>query len=373
MVRRRELLHICNGFTSPSYYFMIRALFLLVILSTYTHCASAQLNRQQIKRNNNRLATYTGNIRNKFGTHNRYFELGLSFNTLNYFGDLAPAPSTFSTDIGLTKPAVGLSVGLRIGPRQSIQSSLTYGSIHGADQESADPHDTGNGLYRYQRNLSFRNRITELSVVFILDLLQNKSSYIDRAAITPYVFGGIAVFHHNPQALVPSTDLNGNPLPQAGTWVNLRPLGTEGQHANLEPGDANYGIKPYKLIQPAVPLGIGVRIRLANQFNLASEIAMRYLFTDYLDDVSRNYVDLGVFGNNELAKALSYRSNELATADYAYTSPYDGNTYHVLRGYGSESKSNVRGNKDNRDIYTVFTLRISYLLDAHHFRRPKYR
>ncbi len=44
--------------------------------------------------------------------------------------------------------------------------------------------------------------------------------------------------------------------------------------------------------------------------DLWADIGFRYTFTDYLDDVSENYVDLGVFDNN-LARAMSYRSNEL--------------------------------------------------------------
>jgi hypothetical protein len=349
---------------------------LVVLIAVVCWCNDAvyaQLSRSQIKRNNNRLSTYSGSIRNKFGTNNRYYSIGISFNTLNYFGDLAPAPTRLSTDIGLTKPAIGLTFGYRIGAWQTLQASFTYGGIQGSDAESADKNDGSNGIYRYQRNLSFRNRIKELSLVVVVDLFANKADYLSRSNWTPYVFAGIAVFHHNPQAQVPKTDLQGTPFPNAGEWVDLRPLGTEGQYSKLNKGDANHGISPYSLIQPAIPFGVGVRFRVADKLDVSSEFAMRYLFTDYLDDVSQNYVDLGALGDDELAKALSYRSNEVATGTYTYTSNYDGRNYSVLPGYGSEHKDNQRGNKDDRDIYTVFTLRVSYLLEIHHFRRPKFR
>jgi hypothetical protein len=351
----------------------MRLLLLLFTLVFYSHLATAQLSRNQIKRNNYRIATYTGNVKNKFGAHRQYFSLGISLNALNYFGDLAPVPKNFSTNPSLTKPAIGFSYALRIGPRQTIQASFAYGGIRGSDNLSADKNDNINGLYRYQRNLSFRNRIKELSVVMVIDYFKNNSVYLNRVSWTPYAFAGVAIFHHNPQAQVPATDLNGNRFSNAGEWVNLQPLGTEGQHAKLNKGDANYSIQPYKLIQPAIPFGVGARFRLNDQFDLSSEFSVRYLFTDYIDDVSRNYVDLGAFGNNELTKALSYRSNEIATPNQQYISNYDGRSYSVLQGYGMENKSNVRGNKNNNDLYTVFTVRVTYLMDKHHFKRPKYR
>ncbi len=44
------------------------------------------------------------------------------------------------------------------------------------------------------------------------DLYQNTLFHTNRVKWTPYGFVGIAAFMHNPQALAPATDLNGNPL-----------------------------------------------------------------------------------------------------------------------------------------------------------------
>jgi hypothetical protein len=167
-------------------------------------------------------------------------------------------------------------------------------------------------------------------------------------------------------------DLNGNPFPNAGDWVDLQPLGTEGQNANLLESDVNHGIKEYKNIQFAIPFGIGARFRLNEVLDFSVEFGFRYLFTDYIDDVSQNYVDLGVFGSNELAKALSYRGNEInPTNTFTYTGR-DGNSYNVIPGYGHESPDNWRGHKDDKDIYTVTTLRISYIVGKT-FNRAKFR
>lgn len=347
-------------------YFLLAAFF----ISGITWDAAAQMNRKNIKKNNKRIASYRGR-KSHFGKEKVYNMLGVSINSLNYFGDLSPTPKRISTDLSLTRPAIGFSFTHRFGPRYQLQTAFTYGGIRGSDTESADQSDTENGIFRYNRNLSFRNRIKELSVIAQVDLWENMSTYISRVQWTPYLYAGVSVFHHNPQAKAPATDAAGNPTGAAGKWVDLQPLGTEGQFANLQPGDANYGIKPYKRIQPAIPIGIGARFRINEVMDIAAEWGFRYTFTDYLDDVSRNYVDLGVFGNNHLARAMSYRSNEIATPSYTYTGR-DGATYTVLPGYGSEYFENVRGNKNNRDIFMVTTVRLTYILGKT-FHRAKFR
>lgn len=335
------------------------------------HC---QLNRKAIKKNNRRIGNYRGK-KSHFGKDKIYNAVGFSLNALNYYGDLAPKPSRFSTDISFTRPAIGISFAHRFGPRYTLMASFAYGTLRGSDLESADRGDLSNGFHRSNRNLSFRNRIKELSVVASLDLFENMSTYISRVKWTPYAFAGISVFHHNPQAQVPLTQLDGTPFDNAGTWVNLKPLGTEGQYADLRETDVNYGIKPYKLIQPAIPMGVGARFRINEVMDFAAEIGFRYVFTDYLDDVSRNYVDLGVFGDDELAKALSYRSNEIAENQSLLRptpSTVDGRVYNLLPGYGSEHPENVRGDSSDRDIFMVTTFRLTYIIGKT-FHRAKFR
>ncbi|HTE32150.1 MAG TPA: DUF6089 family protein [Chryseolinea sp.] len=333
---------------------------LAVLLISFVYEADAQISRRSVKKNNRKMSSYRGR-KSWFGKEKRYNMLGLSVSALNYYGDLSPKPTRFSTDISFTRPALGLVFAHRFGPRYALTGSFMYGTLKGSDSESADQGDTSNGVYRYQRNLSFRNRIKELSVVASFDLFPNSATYISRVKWTPYAFLGAAAMLHNPQAIAPAEDLKGNPLPDAGKWVDLKPLGTEGQNAQLLASDANSGIKDYKKLQVAIPFGIGVRFKINEIFDFSIETGFRYLFTDYIDDVSSNYVDLGVFGNDELAKAMSYRSNEIATPTTTYTAR-DGQSYAVLSGYGSEMNDNVRGSKNQKDIYMVTTLKITYIL-----------
>jgi hypothetical protein len=334
--------------------------------------AYGQMNRRTVKRNNRRISHYKGR-KSHFGKEKRYNMVGFSLSALNYYGDLAPRPSRFSTDISFTRPAIGLSFTHRFGPRYSLTGNFMYGTLKGSDHESADKHDATNGMYRYDRNLSFRNRIKEFSVVATFDLWQNMSTYISRVKWTPYAFLGIAGFFHNPQAKAPKYEVDGvTPLKEAGRWVDLQPLGTEGQHSTLQKGDVNYGIHKYHKFQPAIPYGIGVRIRLNQVMDFAAELGFRYTFTDYLDDVSKNYVDLGVFKNNELAKAMSYRTNEVVTPTNPTYVGRDGKTYLVLDGYGREYKENKRGDKKSKDTYMVTTFKLTYIIGKT-FHRAKFR
>lgn len=342
-----------------------------VLLTTVDHDVYGQMNRRNIKKNNKRISSYRGR-KSHFDKNKVYNAIGISLNAFNYYGDLSPSPKTLSTDISLTRPAIGVSFIHRFGPRYQLVGSFMYGGIRGSDNDSADPEDTQSGIYRYNRNLSFRNRIKELSAVAQIDLFENQSTYISRVKWTPYLYAGLAVFHHNPQAQVPEFHVDGvTPFSNAGEWVDLQPLGTEGQHADLLDTDVNADLKPYKRIQFAIPFGLGARFRLNEVMDLAAEFGFRYTFTDYLDDVSGNYVDLGVFGTDELAKAMSYRSFEVTAGNYSYVGR-DGQTYTVLVGYGSEHPDNVRGNSDNKDIYMVTTVRLTYILGKT-FHRAKFR
>jgi hypothetical protein len=104
------------------------------------------------------------------------------------------------------------------------------------------------------------------------------------------------------------------------------------------------------------------------------------LFTDYIDDVSKDYVDLGVFGNNELAKAMSYRTNEVpgVTPTYTYTGKGGNGTYTVLPGYGhvnapgTSEPFNMRGSSNDKDIFMVTTIKLTYILGKT-FHRAKFR
>jgi hypothetical protein len=336
--------------------------------------ATAQFNRKSIKKNNRRMATFRG--KKHFGRDKVYSGVGFSVNALNYFGDLSPLPSKISTDISFTKPGFGISFFHRFGPRYTLIGQFMFGTLKGSDAESANKGDLSNGVFRYQRNLSFRNQIKELTIVAVFDLFENNGTYISRVKWTPYAFIGGSLFLHNPQAIAPPTYLDGTVDPKAGQWIDLQPLGTEGQNATLAQTDANYGIKPYSLVQFAVPFGVGARFRLNEVLDLWADIGFRYTFTDYLDDVSRNYVSLDKI-SDPMAQALSYRTNEILgqpapNAPGIHHYVINGKDVYTWPGYGSEAKENWRGKSNANDIFMVTSIKVTYILGAT-FHRAKFR
>jgi hypothetical protein len=126
-----------------------------------------------------------------------------------------------------------------------------------------------------------------------------------------------------------------------------------------------------------VPVGIGARFRINEVLDVWADVGFRYTFTDYLDDVSRSYVDLDKL-DSPLAQAMSYRTNELPVGTGPGKRPVattlSGNSgILTVNGYGSEGTGvNIRGNKSDKDIYVVTSIRVTYILGAT-FHKAKFR
>ncbi len=82
-----------------------------------------------------------------------------------------------------------------------------------------------------------------------------------------YFFAGVGGFYFDPRAQFNNT------------WVQLQPLGTEGQGL---PG----GAEEYKNIQLCIPMGVGLRRAFTKQWSGGLELQYTKTFTDYIDDVS---------------------------------------------------------------------------------------
>jgi len=198
--------------------------------------------------------------------------LGIS----NYSGDLVEK----KVDLKYTRPALGILVRKDFNRYFSLRGAITYGVAAGADSTNANSALVA-------RNLSFRSRIIEFALIGELNFLD-----IDEKGFTPYVFAGIAGFGFDPQA-----------KDQSGNWVRLRRLGTEGQGLPQYPDRL-----PYDMFTVSIPFGVGFKALLSDRWTLGFEVGFRPTITDYLDDVSKTYVD-----QNTL---LAYRGQ--ASVDMAY-------------------------------------------------------
>ncbi len=228
----------------------------------------------------------------------QYATVGLGGGSSHYYGDLSPYSS----------PWVGIYTNVRwngtvnytrhLTPKLSARVSASYIRLYGDDNVYASKYKK-NASFRILRNLNFRNDVKEIAITGLYNLApQYGKGPNGRNKYMPYAVFGVALFGHNPQALGEHSGV------ERGPWVDLKPLNTGGQ--------GQIGAKkPYSYVSVAIPLGLGVRYKLNNNFDLAFEGGIRLTYFDYLDDVGADsYPDPSSF-TSPLAAKMSYRADEL--------------------------------------------------------------
>ncbi len=379
---------------------------LMAILIVLPETADAQ--RRKRRKSSRNIGSFSGSKR-LFNPEISYYGVGGGINALNYFGDIAPTSGFASTDISFTRPGFNIYVKQKFGDRYHWRTNFMWGRLQSSDVETVGTKNfTQENANRYLRNLSFRNDIWELSFTGQIDMFKHSGRFSSRAPMNLYLFGGAGIIYHNPKGQVPDfyyggayADAPGDkiPLENAGEWVSLRSLGTEGQFFSGAAKDSLQKIygkevdKPYSRIQIVIPVGVGARYKLSNNLDLALEISYRHTFTDYLDDVGGEYVDLGGF-DDPVAAAMSDRSNQFSQAEFEqireflytprvdnYTSAINPDlTWSRAAGYGNSAgfgnddpRSNIRGNSNDNDIYIVTNIQLTYILGGSSVRGAKFR
>ena len=186
-------------------------------------------------------------------------ELGFKGGVSYYTGDLN------SDHFSSSNPAASFIVRRNLDRRFSLKGEVGIMSI------DADDRNSDNSV-RLDRGLHFRSQIQELSSQIEFNFLPFETGSV-LYNWTPFIFGGISLYNFNPQAE------NSN-----GQWVDLQPLGTEGQGTTAYPDR-----KKYSRTQIALPMGGGVKFTLNDRLNLMLSFSGRKTYTDYLDDVSTTY------------------------------------------------------------------------------------
>ncbi|CAN5306948.1 hypothetical protein BH09BAC4_BH09BAC4_35740 [soil metagenome] len=208
-----------------------------------------------------------------------YSSVSFGGGTSTYFGDLAGYRKPFKTLFMLPRWNVGLGYTRQFTPHFAARAMFTWARITGDDYKY-NKNDIEDNLVQYARNLHFRNDLKEFAVTGIYNFKADGRNPDNRAKFTPYVFAGIALLAHSPEARTPVTT-----EPGSQEWVKLQPLHTEGQ------GQPGFD-KPYSLVTVSIPAGVGVRYRLNDSFTIGAELGLRVTLTDYLDDVGDgNYAD----------------------------------------------------------------------------------
>ncbi len=248
-------------------------------------------------------------------------EVGLTLGMTQFLGDLGGGrgdgrPFFFDTDWRFSRPAIGLYYRHHYSDIFRLTGAFNFTQVKGDDAASTNPG-------REARGLHFKSNIWE---------------FYGQAEVSPfkrmmmpkkwdiYMFGGLGLFKFNPKA------------EYQGDWVELQPLGTEGQGLPEYPG-----MEKYKRLQFFVPMGIGFNYRITPNWVIGTEIIHRVTFTDYIDDVSGVYID-------EQAFFGSYDENT-ATMAAALSDP----------GFDNR-EGTIRGNPDKNDSYYSILFKVGYIL-----------
>ncbi|MEZ5014106.1 MAG: DUF6089 family protein [Chitinophagales bacterium] len=212
-------------------------------------------------------------------------ELGIWGGVTNSFGDINNSLESMS----FVKPGAGVFFRYNYNNRIAGYIGLSGGQTYGYDSISTN-------TWQQRRNLSYRTDIYDASARFefnFFPLEREKPKYW----FSPYLFMGLSLYYFNPQA-----ELNGE-------WVDLQPLGTEGQQFPELSGNDKY-----QRVQVGIPFGGGVKCVLNKNITVGLEANWHWLFTDYLDDVSTVYVDPSILASGvdgATAVALADRSTEI--------------------------------------------------------------
>ncbi len=201
----------------------------------------------------------------------------LMLGTAAYNGDLT------QNEISVKRlgPAAGFNLKYNTGDFINFRVGISWAKFGADDKNNKDA-----GLK--SRNLNFKTNVFEFNFCAEVTVLDPAVYYA-----YPYIFGGVGIIRMNPYT-----------YDNEGTKTFLQPLGTEGQGLTGYPDR-----KKYSLYQPCFPAGGGFKAKIQDKWEIGFEFGYRILLTDYLDDVSKTYVNLKALqeGNGSKARELSYR------------------------------------------------------------------
>lgn len=240
-------------------------------------------------------------------------------------------------DMDFLSTRFGGCIGLRKTFRERVSWQFTYtmGMLYGDDAKTTE-------YFRSDRNISFRTPIQEFSgrIEYKIRKLRTGHIYDLRGVrgqkgvnLATFCYVGLGVYHFNPKAKID------------GNWVALQPIGTEGQNYI----DTRH---PYYRVQMCIPIGLIAKYNLNKRWSISGEIGLRFLFTDYLDDVSTTYAnpELVAAYDNTVSDAVA-----MLAADPAYEAHcYENGQYHFY--------NEQRGDPYDKDIYMFIMISAHYRL-----------
>lgn len=262
---------------------------------------------------------------------------GLNLGLAMHMGDIGGVNENTLIQASRANYNIGAFYRYKLSSLLSVKGALTYARISGDDKYSV------NDPARRARNLNFRTDIFDFAVtgeVHVLDIKDFGSTGRYNTFFNLYGFLGVGVAYFEPKGETPD-----------GEWVKLRPLKTEGES--------------YSAITPVFPIGIGSHMTFDRKWRIGVEIGARYTLTDYLDDVSTDYMT---------AEELSEVDNDMTLvmqnkSDQEYI---DGQIESGLWPDGYQMRA-TRGGPTANDWYFFGQASVSFLIRGKsNFYRARY-
>lgn len=281
------------------------------------------------------------------------YELIGGFGPSFMLGELGGGPGVGRNsivDMDFLSTRFGGCVGIRktFRERVSWQTTFSIGMLSGNDNKTTE-------YFRSDRELSFRTPIQEFSFRLDYKIRKERGGHIYNLrgvrgqrgrTLSTYCFAGIGVYHFNPKAKL------------EGEWVALQPIGTEGQ---------NYmeTRKPYSLYQVCIPVGLIAKYSVNRRWAISAEVGLRFLFTDYLDDVSTTYANPDLVAQHAPKEVTSTAARLAADPNYVGHCYENNGAYH----YYNEQ----RGDPTDRDFYMFMMISAHYRMKQNKNGWPSFR
>lgn len=255
-----------------------------------------------------------------FGNEKTRVEVGINIGPSFFLGDLGGnrgKGTRFIKDVNLDLTQIMKGAYICVYPNEwlGLRAAAQLGQLQ-SDDDIIDTKGVDE-LWRKQRNLDFKSNIFEAYMAFevypLMMLYKNNADYKPR--FRPYGVIGAGMLKFNPQGSL--TDANGEK-----TWYYLKPLHIEGQGFEEYPDR-----KEYSLTQVNIPMGFGFKYYLTERINFSLELLLRKSFTDYIDDVSKTYIDRNLYDkyltpqDAAIAKKISDKMYGIVTPSVARYAP----------------------------------------------------
>ena len=205
-------------------------------------------------------------------------EWGLAVGMSNYYGDFSSGLNTKHF-----KPSGALYQKYNFSSYFGLRNQVSYLQIQGTSDDVV-------GL-QYQ-NINFQTKVIEAASLVEFNF-HPFGTNINDGLTTPYFLLGLSGFWFDPHRLDKSD-------------VNLRDLRTEQQN------------KRYSQIQPAIPIGFGVKSMVSNKQHAGGmivgfEVLFRKTYTDYLDDTYKSYGDYKTIKEQQGQGAADWAQSQVLT------------------------------------------------------------